>query len=102
MRSYLEYYILKEYKRLGKLGEYRALKKKLVEILNQQKWTELSAKLLEEDWDFAADSMQEDSTGLAIQVQLDELTSSNETVLIHEEKFKYFARWNAVGNCWTK
>ncbi len=90
MKSYLEYLILKEYKRQGKHGEYRMLKKKLVETLNELSWTALAAKILAEDGDFASDAMQEDSSGLAVEVQLDALATTSEDCSIRERKFQYF------------
>ena len=87
MKSYLEYYILREYKRQGKSKDYRELKKKLVDILNGQGWGGLSGKLLDEDKEFTASSMLEDTTGLSIEVQLDELISGNLIPAERETKF---------------
>lgn len=88
MRTYLEYYLLKEYRRMGKHTEYRILKKKIMDTLNNNKWVQVSGKLLEEDADFAADDMESDNTGLTIELQLDEMATSRENPLNKAEKLK--------------
>ena len=88
MKLYLDYFMLKEYKRQGKYGEYQVLKKRIVDTLNQEKWTTLAGKMLEEDEDFTTEAMTKDSTGVSIEVQLDELTSSTEPKDIRQDKFK--------------
>lgn len=86
MKSYLEYYILKEYRRLGKHADYRTLKKKLLDTLNENKWVSLSGRLLEEDGDFVAEDLE--SSDLATEIQLDELSMSKENPLNKAEKLQ--------------
>ncbi len=84
----LEYYILKEYRRQGKLMEYRGLKKQIVETLRANRWHGLARNILREDGEYVAEEMETDSTGLAIEMQLDEFTTSNDSKESRAEKLK--------------
>jgi hypothetical protein len=88
MKQYLEYFIMKEYRRQGKHTEYRALKKRLVDTLVQAKWNQLAGKVLEEDADFVSEDIGGTGTGQSIEIQLDELTTSEENAANRELKFK--------------
>ncbi len=96
MRCYLEYFILKEYRRQGKREEYRMLKKQLVSLLNEQGWATLAAKILTEDSDFLSEHAKDDSSGLSLDLQLEELAMSRgkEAVAAREAKLKYASENN--------
>jgi len=96
MKCYLEFYILREYKRQGKRAEYRILKKKLVEILNSQGWACLAGKLLGEDKEFTEISgMDIQNNSLAAEVELDELVSAQCDNSQRSQKLEYFIEFYA-------
>ena len=86
----MEFFILRELRKQAKNIEYCNLKKKIVETLNKIGWKTLSGRMLEKDSEFVAASMEMDNTGLPIEIQIDELTTSKENCLTRADKFKYF------------
>jgi hypothetical protein len=89
MKSYIDYLLLKEYRRTNRGAEYRVLKKRLLERLNAGQWTGLGKRLLEEDSKFVSDAMENDQSGLAIELVLDELLASNEDAALRSERFRW-------------
>ena len=82
--------ILREYKRLGKKAAYTALKKKIVDSLYKDKWDSLAAIVLKEDNDFVNEYVEADNTGVALEMELEELANSQEDTAARSDKFKYF------------
>ena len=72
MKSYIEYFILKEYNWQGRFGEYCGLKKRIVENLKKTNWSFLAAKVLEEDCNSISEKMND--SALAIELLFEELT----------------------------
>lgn len=79
---------MRELRKQAKNIEYCNLKNKLVKSLNIVRWQSISGKILEKDSEFVKASMEIDTTGLPIEIQIDELTTSKENCLTRSDKFK--------------
>lgn len=83
--------ILREYRRMGKQAEYTALKKRMVDALTSDKWDILATQILKEDRNFINEYVDKDATGMAFEMELEEIATNSMTdPKIRSEKFKYF------------
>ena len=56
--------------------------------MRKHEWHGLALRVLKEDGEFVAEDMEADNTGLAIEMQLDECTSSADTAELRAAKLK--------------
>ena len=80
--------ILREYKRIGKYKDYIDTKKRIVEILENDKWSPLAALILKEDNEFVTENAETENTRTALDMQFEELSTSHESPVAKTEKLK--------------
>ncbi len=95
---------MREYRRMGKHADYIAAKKRIVESLSHDHWGPLSALILREGNEFVSERVEADSTGFVLEMQLEQLATSNEIAASRAEKFKLVhepRKYVCVGSCST-